>query len=228
MIKKKQADGSEVLCEEVIEYKTNSEEKKKAPLARAKYLSVKMKLKKQMIDKRLADGSKRAMEMKMDENEMCDDLLDDEEEFEGEEELYDDEEEHVGYEEEDDDDEEAAESAPEEDYVEINENKKRSNVFADDEAEDDEMDGEASDDDSIAIDELPKKSRFKKILDNPELMSESSSTSDIFKVDAVRLDMETPTAGTAAFVSAPSSNSSMGTVQPGPAGRPSRCESNLI
>ena len=211
--KKKQADGSEVLCEEVIEYKTNSEQKKKAPLAGAKYLSVKMKLKKQMMDKRLADRSKRVIEMKMDENEMCDDLPDDDEEFEGEEELYDDEEEYVGDEEDDDDDEEA-ESEPEEDDVEMKENKKRSNVFADDEAEDDEMDGEASDDDSIAIDELPKKSQFKKILDNPELMSESSSTSDIFKVDAVRVDMETPTATTAPGTSAPSSNSSMGTVPP--------------
>merc|ERR1719309_1866213 len=83
-------------------------------------------------------------------------------------------------------------------------------LFHDDEANEEDMD-DGSDNDSIALDELPKKTHFKNICENPDLLSENSSTSDIFKLDPVRGDMETPTITLPTLMSAPSSASSFGT-----------------
>ena len=100
----------------------------------------------------------------------------------------------------------------------IKERSKKRNAYVDDEAEDededDNEDDSEDDNDSLAIEEeLPKKSQFKKIIQDPELMSESSNQSDIFtKLDRIRGDAETPTLNTSAprLTSAPSSNSSFG------------------
>merc|ERR1712142_855339 len=82
-------------------------------------------------------------------------------------------------------------------------------AFADDEAEDD---GDTYDNDSVALEDIPKKSHFKKIVDS-DLLSESSNTSDLFnKLDRIRSDAETPTLNQSKLnqTSAPSSNSSFG------------------
>merc|ERR1719370_1846768 len=72
------------------------------------------------------------------------------------------------------------------------------------------VDDEDDDDDSIALNEFSKKKlSFKKIQENPELLSETSCTSDVFKAESVRNEMETPTiANRTPLTSAPNSNSS--------------------
>merc|ERR1719209_1774647 len=113
--KKKAEDGTEVLCQEVIQYHGDEKKKKKkeAPLPGAKFVSMKEKLKAQMLERRLEVRKKRVVEMKMNENELCDDLPD-EEEFDDEEDYnFNDEEEYLGEEE----DEE--ESEPEENDVDM-------------------------------------------------------------------------------------------------------------
>ena len=147
--------------------------------------------------------------MKMNENELCDDLPD-EEEFEDDEDYnYNDEEEYMGEDEEEEEDDE--ESEPEENDVDMREKKRIKNAFEDDEAEEEDMvDDEDDDDDSIALEEFSKKKlSFKKIQENPELLSETSCASDVFKAESVRNEMETPTiANRTPLTSAPNSNSS--------------------
>merc|ERR1719341_1591061 len=65
------------------------------------------------------------------------------------------------------------------------------------------------DDESIVLNESPKKLSFKKIQENPELLSETSCASDMFKAaESVRNEMETPTiANRTPLTSAPNSNS---------------------
>ena len=138
--------------------------------------------------------------MKMNENELCDDLPD--EEFEDDEDYnYNDEEEYMGEDEE--------ESEPEENDVDMRDKKRIKNAFEDDEAEDEDMVDDEDDDDSIVLNESPKKLSFKKIQENPELLSETSCASDMFKAESVRNEMETPTiANRTPLTSAPNSNSS--------------------
>ena len=147
--------------------------------------------------------------MKMNENELCDDLPD--EEFEDDEDYnYNDEEEYMGEDEEEEEDDEE-ESEPEENDVDMREKKRIKNAFEDDEAEEEDMvDDEDDDDDSIALEEFSKKKlSFKKIQENPELLSETSCASDVFKAESVRNEMETPTiANRTPLTSAPNSNSS--------------------
>merc|ERR1719186_2092566 len=135
----------------------------------------------EMMAKRSAERMKRAAIMKMNNEEGgYDELPDDEEMGLDDEELED---------EEYDEDEEG-----EENDVDMKDNKRVKNGFVDDEAEDDEELSENEDDnDSVALEDMPKKSQFRKIVD-PELLSESSNTSDIFnKLDRIRSDAETPT-----------------------------------
>merc|ERR1719219_1563085 len=117
---------------------------------------------------------------------------------------------------EDDEEEEDSdqESEPEENDVDMRQKKRIKNAFEDDEAEDEDMVDEGDDeydDDSIALNEFPKKKSltFKKIQENPELLSETSCASDVFKAESVRNEMETPTiANRTPLTSAPNSNSS--------------------
>merc|ERR1719209_1356031 len=114
--KKKAEDGTEVLCQEVIQYQGDEKKskKKEAPLAGAKFVSMKEKLKAQMLERRLEVRKKRVVEMKMNENELCDDLPD--EELEDDEDYnYNDEEEYMG----EDEEEEEEESEPEENDVDV-------------------------------------------------------------------------------------------------------------
>ena len=177
----------------------------------AEFVSMKEKLKAQMLERRLEVRKKRAVEMKINENELCDDLPD-EEEFDDEEDYnFNDEEEYLGEDEEEEDEEE---SEPEENDVDMRDRKRIKNAFEDDEAEDEDMvDGDYDDDDdSIAMSEFPKKKSmpFKKIQENPELLSETSCASDSFKAaELVRNDMATPTiVNRTPLTSAPNSNSS--------------------
>merc|ERR1719508_712595 len=141
-----------------------------------------------------------------------DELPDDEEMGLDDEELEDEE---YDEDEEGEDEDEEGESEPEENDVDMKDNKRVKNGFVDDEAEDDEELSENEDDnDSVAFEDMPKKSQFRKIVD-PELLSESSNTSDIFnKLDRIRSDAETPTEtlnqSKLNLTSAPSSNSSFG------------------
>eukprot|EP00092_Neocalanus_flemingeri_P025361 GFUD01027496.1.p2 GENE.GFUD01027496.1~~GFUD01027496.1.p2 ORF type:complete len:666 (+),score=296.11 GFUD01027496.1:2168-4165(+) len=107
---------------------------------------------------------------------------------------------------------EEGESEPEENDVVIKDKKRVLKAFVDDEAEDEDEMSENDDNDSVALEDMPKKSQFRKIVD-PELLSESSNTSDIFtKLDRIRSDAETPTLNQSKLnlTSAPSSNSSFG------------------
>ena len=142
--------------------------------------------------------------MKMNENELCDDLPD--EEFEDDEDYnYNDEEEYMG----EDEEEEEEESEPEENDVDMRDKKRIKNAFEDGEAEDENMVDDEDDYDSIVLNESPKKLSFKKIQENPELLSETSCASDMFKAESVRNEMETPTiANRTPLTSAPNSNSS--------------------
>ena len=141
--------------------------------------------------------------MKMNENELCDDLPD--EEFEDDEDYNcNDEEEYMG----EDEEEEEEESEPEENDVDMRDKKRIKNAF-DDEAEDEDMVDDEDDDDSLVLNESPKKLSFKKIQENPELLSETSCASNMFKAESVRNEMETPTiANRTPLTSAPNSNSS--------------------
>ena len=213
--KKKAADGTEVLCQEVIQYlgDEKKEKKKEAPLPGANFVSMKEKLKAQMLERRLEVRKKRVVEMKMNENELCDDLPDDEEFEDDEDYNYNDEEEYMGEDEEEEEDSDQ-ESEPEENDVDMRQMKRIKNAFEDDEAEDEDMVDEGDDeydDDSIALNEFPKKKSltFKKIQENPELLSETSCASDVFKAESVRNEMETPTlVNRTPLTSAPNSNSS--------------------
>ena len=142
--------------------------------------------------------------MKMNENELCDDLPD--EEFEDDEDYNcNDEEEYMG----EDEEEEEEESEPEENDVDMRDKKRIKNAFEDNEAEDEDMVDNEDDDDSLVLNESPEKLSFNKIQENPELLSETSCASDMFKAESVRNEMETPTiANRTPLTSAPNSNSS--------------------
>ena len=142
--------------------------------------------------------------MKMNENELCDDLPD--KEFEDDEDYNcNDEEEYMG----EDEEEEEEESEPEENDVDMRDKKRIKNAFEEGEAEDEDMVDDEDDDDSIVLNESPKKLSFKKIQENPKLLSETSCASDMFKAESVRNEMETPTiANRTPLTSAPNSNSS--------------------
>jgi len=217
IVSKKIVDGVEVLEEEIVEYKFDEpKEKPKELNPGTAFLSVKEKLKKEMMEKRKAERMRRAEIAKINNEEGGFDALPDEEELgydDDEEEIEDEDEEYVDDEEGED---EEGESEPEENDAEMKDKKRIKSAFADDEAEDedeDEMSGRDDDDnDSVALEDMPKKSQFKKIVD-PELLSESSNTSDIFtKLDRIRSDAETPTLNQSKLnlTSAPSSNSSFG------------------
>jgi len=212
IVSKKIVDGKEILSEDVVEYKFDEpKEEKKALNPGTAYLTLKEKLKKEMMAKRSAERMKRAAIMKMNNEEGgYDELPDDEEMGLDDEELEDEE-----YDEDEEGEDEEGESEPEENDVDMKDNKRVKNGFVDDEAEDDEELSENEDDnDSVAFEDMPKKSQFRKIVD-PELLSESSNTSDIFnKLDRIRSDAETPTEALNQsklnLTSAPSSNSSFG------------------
>lgn len=217
IVSKKIVDGVEVLEEEIVEYKFDEpKEKPKELNPGTAYLSVKEKLKKEMMEKRKAERIRRAEMTKINNEEGGFDALPDEEELgydDDEEELDDEDEEYVDDEEGED---EEGESEPEENDIEMKGKKRIKSAFADDEAEDeDEMSGNDRDDDdndSVALEDMPKKTQFQKIVD-PDLLSESSNTSDIFnKLDRIRSDAETPTLNQSKLnlTSAPSSNSSFG------------------
>merc|ERR1719281_1992061 len=165
-----------------------------------------------MMEKRKAERIKRVEIMKINNEEDGFDDLPDEEELEVEDEELEDEE----YDNEEEDEDE--ESELEENDVEMKDKRRIKRAFEDDEAlDEDEMsenDDREDDNDSIALEDIPKKSQFKKIVD-PDLLSESSNTSDIFnKLDRIRSDAETPTLNQSKLnlTSAPSSNSSFGAI----------------
>jgi len=211
IVSKKVVDGVEVLEEEKVDYKFDEPTAKPKELnPGSAFLSVKDKLKREMMAKRKAQRMKRAEIMKINNEEGGFDELPDEEELEVDDEEYDDEE---GYDEEEYDEEG---SEPEENDIEIKDKKRIKRAFEDDEAEDDDEqsgdeDREDDDNDSVALEDIPKKSQFKKIVD-PDILSESSNTSDLFnKLDRIRCDAETPTLNQSKpNLSAPSSNSSFG------------------
>jgi len=212
IVSKKVINGVEVLEEEKLDYKFDEPKEKPKENPGSSFLSVKEKLKKEMMEKRKAERIKRAEIMKINNEEGGYDDLPDEEELEVDDEELEDEE----YDEEDD---EEGESEPEENDIIMKDKKRIKRAFEDDEAEDeDELseseEREEDDNDSIALEDVPKKSQFKKIVD-PDLLSESSNTSDIFnKLDRIRSDAETPTLNQSKLnlTSAPSSNSSFGTL----------------
>jgi len=216
IVSKKMVDGVEVLGEEKVEYKFDEPKKKPKELnPGSAFLSVKEKLKKEMMEKRKAERMKRSEIMKINNEEGgFDDLPDEEELGMDEEELED---EDLEYDDEEEGEYEEDESEPEENDIEMKDKKRIKSAFADDEAEDeDEMSGneerDDDDNDSVALEDMPKKTQFKKIVD-PDLLSESSNTSDLFnKLDRIRSDAETPTLNQSKLnlTSAPSSNSSFG------------------
>ena len=209
IVSKKVVDGVEILEEEKLDYKFDEPKEKPKENPGSAFLSVKEKLKREMMEKRKAERIKRAEIMKINNEEGGFDDLPDEEELDVDDEELEDEE----YDEEED---EEGESEPEENDIEMRDKKRIKRAFEDDEAEDEdelsENEDREDDDDSIALEDVPKKSQFKKIVD-PDLLSESSNTSDIFnKLDRIRSDAETPTLNQSKLnlTSAPSSNSSFG------------------
>lgn len=180
-------EGKEVLEKETIVY-NRSAEKKKNSVPIQSFLQMKEKLKKKMFEKRSAERSRRAEMMKM-ENE---------EGFDVDEEILDEEE--IDEDADDEEEESEGESEPEEENdVPMIDKKRKSNAYLDEEAEEsDEDDGEddlhlqLDDDEDSLIEPVHKKSQFSKIKD-PELLSESSTNSDIFKLDSNRSQVETPT-----------------------------------
>ena len=208
IVTKKNVDGKEVLVEEIVQYK--KEEGSKTQTA-SSYTSFKAKLKKDMLSKKRAEVEHKRKIMKMnDEEEFNDELPEDE--------IVDDEEildEEYEYDEE--------ESEPEEDDIIIKEKKIKKSRFIDDEAEDEDESDVAGDesDESESVtafdDDNSKKSQFRKIIPDPELMSENSNQSDsVFtRQDRIRGDAETPTLNTSGKqTSAPSSNSSFLLTEP--------------
>ena len=213
IVTKKIVDGKEILVEEVVEYKMD--EKKEKKVVGTSYFGMKDKLKKEMMAKKLTEIKQRDEIIKMNNEEGFADELPEDEEMD-EDEAVDDEE----YDENEEDEEEDGESEPEEDDVPMKETKKKRNAYVDDEAEDEDEDDDSDDDnDSLAL-ELPKKrSQFKKIIQDPELMSENenSNQSDIFaRLDRIRGDAETPTLNRSVskMTSAPSSDSMMTNIEP--------------
>jgi len=210
IVSKKIVDGQEVLQEEVVEYKFDAPKEQAKPLnPGTAFLTLKQNLKKEMFAKRTAERVRRAEMMKLDNEEGYDDLPDEGMGYDDEEELLEDEDEE--YEEDEEGEDEDEESELDEDE-EIREKKRIKSAFVDEEAEDEDDMRDDDDNDSIALEDMPKKSQFRKIVD-PELLSESSNTSDIFKnIDRIRSDAETPTLNQSKLnlTSAPSSNSSFG------------------
>ena len=213
IVTKKIVDGKEVLVEEVVEYKMD--EKKEKKVVGTSYFGMKDKLKKEMMAKKLTEIKQRDEIIKMNNEEGFADELPEDEEMD-EDEAVDDEE----YDENEEDEEEDGESEPEEDDVPMKEKKMKRSAYVDDEAEDEDEDNDSDDDnDSLAL-ELPKKrSQFKKIIQDPELMSENenSNQSDIFaRLDRIRGDAETPTLNRSVskMTSAPSSDSMMTNIEP--------------
>ena len=207
IVSKKTVDGREVLIEEIVEYKKDDSSEKKL-LAGASYTNFKAKLKKEMMAKKRAEVEQKREIMKMNNEEDFGDELPEDEIAEDEEYEYDDEEE--------------GESEPEEeDFVYKDKKRKKSN-YIDDEAEDEDeydddeaRDEESDENDSVISEECSlKKTQFRKIIADPELMSETSNQSDsVFgRLERIRCDTETPTLNNSAKqTSAPSSNSSFGT-----------------
>ena len=208
IVSKKTVDGREVLMEEIVEYKKD-ESSQKQLLAGASYTTYKAKLKKEMMAKKRVQVEQKREILKINNEEGFEDELPEDEIAEDEEYEYDDEEE--------------GESEPEEeDDVVYKDKKRKKSHYIDDEAEDeDEDDGdeagdaESDENESITFEESSlKKSQFRKIIADPELMSETSNQSDsVFgRLERIRCDSETPTLNTSAKqTSAPSSNSSFGT-----------------
>ena len=207
IVTKKMIDGKEVLLEEVVKYK--KEDKKSKQFAGRTFLNFKAKLKQEMMEKKRNEIMQKREMMKINNEEGFEDELPDDEEVDDEE--Y----ENEGYDDEEEMEDEEGESEPEEDDMPIKDKKRKKSAFVDDEAEDEDEEYD-DDNDSIAFEELPqKKTQFKKIIQDPELMSESSNQSDIFnKLDRIRGDAETPTLNNSAakLTSAPSSNSSFGAI----------------
>ena len=208
IVTKKNVDGKEVLIEEIVQYM--KEEGSKMQTA-SSYTSFKAKMKKDMLSKKRAEVEHKRKIMKMnDEEEFNDELPEDE--------IVDDEEildEEYEYDEE--------ESEPEEDDIIIKEKKIKKSQYIDDEAEDEDESDVAGDesDESESVttfdDENSKKTQFRKIIPDPELMSENSNQSDsVFtRQDRIRGDAETPTLNTSGKqTSAPSSNSSFLLTEP--------------
>ena len=215
IVSKKTVDGKEVLMEEIVEYKKNESSQKKL-FAGSSYTTYKAKLKKEMMAKKRAEVEQKRELMKMNNEEGFEDELPEDEVAEDEEYEYDDE-------------EEEGESEPEEeDDVVYKDKKRKKSNYIDDEAEDeDEDDDEAGDEDdeeaeddesdeneSVTFEESSlKKTQFRKIIQDPELMSETSNQSDsVFgRLERIRCDTETPTLNQSGKqTSAPSSNSSFG------------------
>ena len=192
IVRRKVVEGREELVEEVVEYTTAAEKApKEAPLPGAKFVSLKEKLKREVLARRLEGRRRRVEERGIDEHEGLDGLPD--EEAEG---LYDEDEEYLADEEEEDDDEEEGESEPEENDVPMKERKRRRGEFEDDEAEDEDEEGaeEAedgeTDTESVALeDEAPRRRRFRRLVEAPELREEESCGS----LAEVRGGMATPT-----------------------------------
>jgi len=182
------AEGKEVLEKEVIAYNSTTEKKKKSVPVQS-YLNMKETLKKKMMEKRNAERKRRAELIKM-ENE---------EGFEADEEILD-EEEEMDEDADDEEEESEGESEPEEENdVPMVDKKRKSNAYLDEEAEESDEDDveddlhlQLDDDEDSLIEPVTKKSQFSKIKD-PELLSESSTNSDIFKLDSIRSQVETPT-----------------------------------
>ena len=205
IVTKKTVDGKEVLREEVVQYKNDGSAKKNQMRAGTSYINYKANLKRQMMAKKKAEVEHKREIMKMNNEEGFEDELPEDEIVEDEELL----DEEYEYDE---------ESEPEEEDIVYQDKKRKKSRYIDDEAEDeDESDGgddESDDNESvITFDDSSKKTQFRKIIQEPELMSENSNQSDsVFaRLDRIRCDTETPTLSTSGKqTSAPSSNSSIG------------------
>ena len=170
IVSKKIIDGKEVLVEEVVKY--HKDEKKENQYAGRSFISFKEKLKMDMMKKKKEELSKRREILKMNNEEGFEDELPEDDVVEDEE--------YENYDEEEDEDEEG-ESEPEEEDVLIVDKKSKKSLFVDDEAEDEDEDDQEDEDSMASEDILPqKRSQFRKIIQDPELMSESSNQSDIF------------------------------------------------
>ena len=175
---KTDAEGREVLEKETVVYNRSpgaGNKQKKEKKVRVSFLQLKQSLKEKMLEKRKTERKKRCEMLKMENEEGF-----------GEE----NEEELIEEEEEDDEESSEVESEPEEFDFPIKESQRTKNDFVDEEAEEEDEDGlrlELDDDEEeeevnlIEPAEM-KSQKYNKIKD-PELLSETSTTSDIFKMD---------------------------------------------
>ena len=175
---KTDAEGREVLEKETVVYNRSpgaGNKQKKEKKVRVSFLQLKQSLKEKMLEKRKTERKKRCEMLKMENEEGF-----------GEE----NEEELIEEEEEDEEESSEGESEPEEFDFPIKESQRTKNDFVDEEAEEEDEDGlrlELDDDEEeeevnlIEPAEM-KSQKYNKIKD-PELLSETSTTSDIFKMD---------------------------------------------